>query len=156
MKEAFIPQASPETARFWEGTKNSELWIQRCNACGRPYFYPRPFCPHCNSDDVEWFQASGRARLISYVISHRAVPGLTPQAPYVVALVELAEGPRMATNLVGVAPDPDHITLDMPLRVTFQHRGEMSLSLFQPDSRGGAGPRPEGEGSGPGPEGEKA
>jgi uncharacterized OB-fold protein len=82
---------------------------------------------------VEWFQASGRARLVSYVISHRAVPGLTPQAPYIVALVELAEGPRMASNLVGVAPDPDQIRLDMPLRVAFQRRGEMALPVFQPE-----------------------
>ncbi len=133
MKEGFIPQASPETARFWEGTQNGELWIQRCKACNRLYFYPRPFCPHCNSDDVEWFQASGRARLVSYVISHRAMPGMTPPAPYVVALVELEEGPRMASNLVGVAPDPEQIALDMPLRVTFQRRGEMALPVFQPE-----------------------
>lgn len=133
MNEAFIPQATPETVRFWEGAQQGELWIQRCKTCGQPYFYPRPFCPRCNSDDVEWFQASGHARLVSYVISQRAVPSLTPEAPHVIALVELAEGPHMASNLVGVAPDPEQIILDMPLRVTFQPRGNMALPVFQPE-----------------------
>ena len=71
-----LPEPTPETQEFWDGAKRGELRIQRCRACGKAYFFPRPFCPHCSSKDVEWFTASGRGKLYSYVINHRAAPRL--------------------------------------------------------------------------------
>ena len=109
-----------------------ELWIQRCLACQEAFFYPREICPRCSSSSVEWFECSGRATLYSYVIEHRPAPGFADDVPYVVALVELEEGPRMMTNIVGIKPDPELLTLDMPLTVTFQPRGEFSLPVFEP------------------------
>ena len=88
--------------------------------------------PGCASDDVEVVRASGRGFLYSYVITHRAVPGF--EAPYVIVEVELDEGPRVLSNLVGVAPDPDQLPLDLPLEVTFQSFGEVTLPLFRPRS----------------------
>jgi uncharacterized OB-fold protein len=75
--------------------------------------------------------------LYSYVINHRPAPGFEDEAPYAIAVVQLAEGPRMMTNLVGVPSTPEDLVLDMPLQVTFEQRGEVSLPLFAPaqDSR---------------------
>ncbi|MFK4038830.1 MFS transporter [Nonomuraea wenchangensis] len=126
------PVPIPETLPFWEGAANGELRVQRCASCERHYFYPRPFCPVCGSADVEWTTASGAARLLSYVINYRPLPPFDPATPVVVALVELAEGPRLMTNIVGVPPEPEHLELDMPLQVCFVERGEHTLPVFAP------------------------
>ncbi len=126
------PVTTPETQPFWDGCAAGELRLQRCLDCGKPYFYPRPVCPECGSTNVEWFTASGDATLYSYVITHRPAPGFEDDAPYAIAVVQLAEGPRMMTNLVGVPNTPEQLVLDMPLRVTFEQRGEVSLPLFTP------------------------
>jgi hypothetical protein len=83
---------------------------------------------------VEWFTASGEATLYSYVINHRPAPGFEEEAPYTIAVVQLAEGPRMMTSLVGVPATPEALVLDMPLRVTFEQRGDVSLPVFTPAS----------------------
>jgi uncharacterized OB-fold protein len=127
-----VPVPTPETRPYWDGCAAGELRIQRCVDCGKPYFYPRPLCPSCGSANVEWFTASGRATLYSYVINHRPAPGFEADAPYAIAVVQLAEGPRMMTSLVGVAPTPEALELDMPLRVTFEQRGDISLPVFTP------------------------
>lgn len=129
-----VPRPTPETERFWAGTAVGELWIQRCTACTKPYFYPRDYCPRCSSDAVEWFRCSGRASLHSYVIEHRPGPGYADDVPYVVAVVELDEGPRLMTNIVGVEPDPEKLPLDLPLEVTFEARGELNIPMFAPRS----------------------
>lgn len=125
-----VPVPTPDTQPFWDGARAGELRLQRCRGCDRPYFYPRPACPQCGSDDVEWFTASGRATLTSYVISERAAPGFT--APYVIAIVQLAEGPRMMTNIVGVEPRPELLPLDLALEVRFEDRGDVSVPVFAP------------------------
>jgi uncharacterized OB-fold protein len=89
-------------------------------------------CPACGSRNVEWFTASGRATLYSYVINHRPAPGFEDDAPYAIAVVELDEGPRMMTSIVGVPATPEALELDMPLRVRFEQRGDVSLPVFGP------------------------
>jgi uncharacterized protein len=128
-----VPVPTPETQPYWDGAAAGELRIQRCLDCGEPYFYPRPICPSCGSGSVEWFTASGRATLYSYVISHRPAPGFEAETPYAIAVVQLAEGPRMMTSLVGVPATPETLVLDLPLRVTFQQRGTVSVPVFTPD-----------------------
>lgn len=132
------PSPTPETQPFWDGCAAGELRLQRCKPCDAAYFPPRPFCPRCGSDAVEWVRASGRARLYSYVINHRPAPGFADDGPHAIAVVELEEGPRMMTNLVGVPNTPEDLVLDMPLRVTFERRGEVSVPLFQPAGEAGA------------------
>jgi uncharacterized OB-fold protein len=124
------PKPTPETAHFWQGTSQGELRLQRCRACDRAYFPPQPFCPRCASDDVEIIRASGNGTLHSYVINDRAAPGFT--APYVIAVVELDEGPHLLTNLVQVEPDPDALPLDLPVEVVFETVGDASLPVFRP------------------------
>jgi uncharacterized OB-fold protein len=125
-----VPAPTPETQEYWTGAARGELRIQRCLDCARAYFYPRPACPHCGCGRVEWFTASGRARLDSYVISERSTPGF--EAPYVIATVLLAEGPRLLTNIVGIEPDPKWLVLDMPLTVAFEQRDGIAVPVFEP------------------------
>lgn len=127
------PLPTPETEPFWAGTRAGELRIQRCRSCGRYYFYPRPFCRYCQSSDVEWQQASGRGRLVSYVINYRPLPPSAADEPQVIALVQLEEGPRMLTNIIGSKPDPNFLPLDSPVHVEFERRGEQALPVFRLD-----------------------
>ena|SRR6266567_728702 len=127
-----VPVPTPDTQPFWDGCAAGELRIQRCLDCEQAYFYPRPVCPACGSTNVEWFTASGAATLYSYVISHRPAPGFEDEAPYAIAVVQLAEGPRMMTNLAGLRSTPEDLVLDMPLRVGFERRGEVSVPVFAP------------------------
>ena len=126
-----LPQPTPETRHFWEGTQQGELRLQGCASCSHTYFPPRPFCPKCASRKVSVVKSSGKAKLFSYVIHHRPAPGFTP--PYAIAVVELAEGPRMMTNIVGCPQTPDALLLDMPLEVAFEKQNDqITLPFFKP------------------------
>jgi uncharacterized protein len=126
-----LPQPTPETLHFWEGTRQGELRLQRCAECAHTYFPPRPFCPQCGSRDVAIVKASGRATLASYIINHRPHPAW--DEPYSIAIVELEEGPRMMTNIVNCPQTPEALELDMPLEVVFERQtDEITLPLFQP------------------------
>ncbi len=125
------PKPTPETKHFWDGTRAGELRLQRCDACSKVYFPPRPFCPACASRQVSAFAASGRGVLWSYVIHHRPVPGFTP--PYAIAVVQLDEGPRLMTNIVDCPQTPEALQLDMKLQVAFHKLDdEITLPLFRP------------------------
>lgn len=128
--DRFVPRPSPETQPFWDGTAVGELRIQSCLDCERPFFYPRTSCPRCGGQSLEWIVCSGRARLYSFVISARPAPGFDP--PTVIAVVELEEGPRMMTNVVGVDPVPESLPLDLPLQVAFEQRGDLAIAVFEP------------------------
>ena len=115
-----IPVPTPETEFFWDKVRQHELWIQRCTGCRHVFFYPRFHCPQCLSIFVEWFQTSGKGTLYSYMINHRPAPGFETEAPYAIAVVQLEEGPRMMTIIVGIENTPENLVLDMPLEVTFE------------------------------------
>jgi uncharacterized OB-fold protein len=132
MKDKPIPKASPETQPFWDGCAIGELRIEHCASCEKYYFPPRPFCPSCQSTDVEWRTVTGAAKLHTYTISHRAAPGFEDDVPYAIAIVELDEGPRMMTSIVGVENTPELLVLDMPLRVAFDRRGDVNVPVFTP------------------------
>jgi uncharacterized OB-fold protein len=137
MLEKPVPQPRSEARPFWDGAKRSELWIQRCDTTGRAFFYPRTYSPFVTGGPVSWFRASGRARLFSYIIDHRAPAAFGPAN--IIAVVELDEGPRMMTNLVDVEPDPDRLELDMPLSVRFEKRGDWAVPVFGPVTAGRTG-----------------
>ena len=126
------PKPTPETQHFWDGTAAGELRLQRCDACANVYFPPRPFCPSCASRKVSVFKASGKGKLYSYVINHRpAAPGFTP--PYAIAVVELAEGPRMMSNIIDCPQTPEALELDMKLEVAFEALDDkITLPVFRP------------------------
>ncbi len=126
-----LPKPTPETQHFWEGCQAGELRLQRCDDCAQAYFPPRPFCPACSSRAVSIFVASGRGKLSSYVINHRPHPAW--ESPHSIAVVELAEGPRMASNVIECEQTPEALQVDMPLMVTFEKvSDEITLPLFRP------------------------
>lgn len=132
-----VPEPTPETQHFWEGTRSGELRLQRCEDCESVYFPPRPFCDACASRNVSVFAASGRATLYSYVINQRPMPGF--DGPHSIAVVTLEEGPRMMTNVVECPQTPEALELDMALEVTFAPlTDEITLPLFRPAAAGGA------------------
>jgi uncharacterized OB-fold protein len=132
-----LPQPTPETQHFWDGCRDGELRLQRCVACTESYFPPRPFCPKCGNREVEVYAASGRGMLWSYVINHRPRPDLGTE-PHAIAVVKLAEGPTMMTNIVDCPQTPQALQLDMPLKVSFaKQNDEITLPLFAPLSASG-------------------
>lgn len=129
-----LPRPTPETKPYWDGAKAHRLMLPWCTACGRPHFYPRSLCPHCGAADLEWRQASGRGTVYSYVINHKAARGFEDKVPYVIAVIELAEGPRMLSNLVmDATPTPETIRIDMEVEVVFDAvTPEITLPKFRP------------------------
>jgi uncharacterized protein len=124
-----LPQPDPDTAFFWEGTRDRRLLILRCRRCGTYLHPPRPVCRSCGSLEVEPEEVSGRGVVHSYTVTHFPLPGFEP--PFAVVLVELEEqrGLRLVSNLVDVAVDD--IVIGMAVEVTFQEMtDEVTLPLF--------------------------
>jgi len=125
------PAVNPETREFWDATAQDRLLLRRCRDCGAVIWYPRAICPECASLNTEWFPAAGRGRIYSYTVNHRGEGAYTGLPPFVLAYVELDEGPRMMTNIVGA--DPAGLTIGMPVEVTFHDTGDgAALPRFQP------------------------
>ena len=127
-----LPFISEETAVFWDGVHNHELRIQKCSHCDRCFYYPRSFCPFCFSDGIEWVKVAGKGTVYSYTVSYRAPsPGFAGDVPYILALIELTEGVRIMSNIVGCLPD--EINIGMPVEVIFDDvTAEITLPKFQP------------------------
>lgn len=128
-----LPVKQPESDFYWEKAQAHELWLRRCVGCAKAYFYPRDLCPGCGDRNVEWMQASGRGTLHTFAIVHRApLPAFRDSVPFVVAMVDLEEGPRIPTNLVGVEPDPANIKVGMAVQVDFADvTEEITLPVFR-------------------------
>ena len=114
-----VPLMSEGTRPFWEGCKAHKLMIQQCQDCQGWVYYPRVLCTHCHSDRLEWRQASGRGVIYSYTVCHRpAGPAFKGDVPYVVALIDLEEGPRMLSNIR--TGDPASVKIGLPVQVVFE------------------------------------
>jgi uncharacterized OB-fold protein len=125
------PSMTADTQFFWEGVRAHRLLIQRCGSCGVLRHPPRPMCPQCQSLEWDAIESSGRGTVFSFVIPHHPPLPWFPE-PYVVALVDLEEGTRLVTNIVGVAPES--VTIGMPVVVRFEHfDGDVVLPLFAPE-----------------------
>jgi hypothetical protein len=128
-----VPVPTPETRPFWDAARRHQLCLQRCRVCGRHVFYPRAACPSCLAPDLEWRAVSGRGVLHTFTVAHRGLRNFPLGSPYVIAIVELEEGPRLMTNLVGVEPDPAKIRIGMPVEVVFEDvSADVTLPRFRP------------------------
>jgi len=115
-KPVVVP--SEDSAPFWAAAKDHKLVLQKCGTCGSFRFPPSPLCPECSAMGGEWTGLTGRGKVFSFVVFHRAYhKGFEADLPYAVALVELDEGPRLISNVVGVPPD--QLRCDMPVEVVF-------------------------------------
>ncbi|MFD3589231.1 Zn-ribbon domain-containing OB-fold protein [Streptomyces sp. NPDC058683] len=123
-----LPEPDAFTRPYWEAAAEGRLLLRRCGSCGRAHHYPREFCPHCWSEDVTWEPASGRANLYTWSVVHRNdLPPFGDRVPYVAAVVDLAEGPRMMTELVDT-PEP---RAGLELAVAFRE----GVPVFRPAAR---------------------
>ncbi|MDD9960664.1 MAG: Zn-ribbon domain-containing OB-fold protein [Gammaproteobacteria bacterium] len=127
-----LPPINPGTQPFWDACAQGRLLLQRCGDCGHLQFYPRLLCTACGSRTLDWAEVSGRGRVKTFTIIRRAVSAaFEPDAPYVVALVELEEGPTLMSNIVGC--DPADVAIGQPVRVTFEMRAQgIAVPQFEP------------------------
>ena len=127
-----VPRPAPESVHYWQAAHQHRLELPRCNACGQFWFPPSQSCPHCLAADFAWTPVSGVGKVFSFVTFHRVYhPAFAQEVPYVVALVELEEGPRLLSNIVGVPPEA--VVCDMPVKVVFDDVAEdVSVPKFAP------------------------
>ncbi|WP_407688933.1 Zn-ribbon domain-containing OB-fold protein [Mycobacterium sp. HUMS_1102779] len=130
MAARLAPAISKDTEFFWNGLREHKLLIQRCGGCGALRHPPRPMCPACRSLDWEAVEASGRGTVYSYVMPHEPkFPFL--DYPYIVVLVELAEGVRLVSNLCDI--DPADVRVGMDVEVFYQAFDDgLVLHQFRP------------------------
>jgi uncharacterized OB-fold protein len=125
------PVVNPETAPFWAATAEGRLLLPRCDDCGVIIWYPRATCPRCWSGAVSWFEATGRGEIYSYTTVGRGQGAYRDAGPFVLAYVELEEGPRIMTNIVGA--DTATLAIGLPVEVEFHDTGEgTALPRFRP------------------------
>lgn len=126
-----IPTPSPETQEFWAGCKRHELLVQHCKDCGRYIYYPRILCPDCSSTNIEWVKSSGRGEVYTYSVHYRGpTREFKDDVPYVVALIDMEEGWRMMSNIVGC--DPEEVKIGSEVEVVFEDiTDEISLPKFK-------------------------
>ncbi|MEE8371172.1 MAG: OB-fold domain-containing protein [Sphingomonadales bacterium] len=127
-----FPIPTPETAPYWEACRKHQLLIQRCLGCGEHQFYPRSICGHCLSGKIEWVVASGRGEVVSYTVMNRPVSkAYDDEDSRVLAIIQLAEGPRMMSNLVQC--EPGELAIGLEVEVIFEDwSDEISIPKFRP------------------------
>ncbi len=129
---AQIPQPTidSDSREYWDGLAQGELRIQHCTACSHYVFYPRSICPHCFASEITWVKAAGRGKIYSYTVVWQAFGRFAEDVPYVVAIVELDEGVRMMSRIVGTPPEA--VKIGAAVQVTFEHFDEgVTLPYFQ-------------------------
>ena len=133
MSVRLIPPTSPTTQPYWDGAARGELMLQKCAACGAQPFPPCANCAACGSAELAWQAATGRGTVYTFTVSYRPPhPIFRDQCPMVIAVVELAEGPRLMTNIIQC--DPEEVSVGMPVEVVFEQidDSETVLPVFKP------------------------
>jgi uncharacterized OB-fold protein len=127
-----LPRPARWSEAFWAGTKQHKLLLKRCKDCGTIDHPPYLYCTECQSDNSEWIEASGRATLYAFAINEYGVPfAFMPDLPYVTALIDLPEGPRMLSNVVEC--DPKELKNGMELEIVFEEVSpEITLPKWRP------------------------
>ena len=125
----------PHTEPFWEGAQQGELRYQRCNDCPTVVFYPRHHCPDCGSNNLDWHTSSGEGTVYTFsVVMQNRMPGFIDLGAYSVAYIDLDEGFRMMSSVVGVDNPVEDIHIGQRVRVEFeeQDEGEYPIPVFRP------------------------
>lgn len=127
-----LPQPTPWSKPFWEGCRKHEFLVQKCIDCQKYIFYPKMFCPHCLSSNLEWFKSSGKGKIYSYMVVYSYQPTeFEENLPYIVAIIELEEGVRLMSNVIGCSPET--VKCDMKVGVVFDDvTEEVTLPKFKP------------------------
>ena len=126
------PIRNADSNELWDGMLDNKLRLQECGDCGALDFMPRHMCPKCWSPNRKWREASGKGTVHSFSIVRRASsPAFASRVPYVVALIDLEEGPRMPTAIVG--DNALSVEIGDAVKMTFETRGEQKLAVFELD-----------------------
>ena len=127
-----LPEPSPATRPFWDAAREHRFLIQRSKKTGRYVFYPRAVSPFGADDELEWVEASGKGTVYSYTVARRATaPQFEGEVPYVIAIVQLREGPHMTANVLGCSPD--EVRIGMAVEAEFVDvTPEVTLIQFRP------------------------
>lgn len=127
-----LPVVTEVNRPFWEGCRSGILRLQYCTQCQQHQFYPRLYCMHCGSGKISWVTASGRGVIYSYTIIHQnKSPEFVQDTPYNVAIIQLEEGPRMMSNIVGLSPE--NLRIDLPVKIVFDAVTDtISIPRFEP------------------------
>jgi len=126
-----LPLPDDDSRPFFEGAAEGRLMLMKCSSCGAWRLPSRSHCDECLSPDFSWEKASGKGTLRTFGVMHqRYHPGFAGDLPYNVAIVELAEGPRITTNIVGIANE--NLKVDMPVTVAWEHHSDVTLPKFRP------------------------
>lgn len=126
-----LPDVTEETRPYWEGARAGRLMLQHCGACGAWVFYPRAVCTACGEEALVWEEASGEGTVYSYTVCHRpAGPAFAEDVPYVVALIDLREGPRMLSSIR--TEHPAAVRIGAPVRAGFEPLDDViALPVFR-------------------------
>ncbi len=120
----------PDSRAFWEATKDHELRYQKCSDCGTVVFYPRRHCTGCLGQALTWNSAKGEGTVYTFsVIRQSYHPFFRGLVPYAVAWIDLDEGPRLLSNVVGSVDD---IRIGQRVRVIWEDHDELAVPLFEP------------------------
>ena len=133
MSTRLIPPTSELTQPYWDAARQGELVVQHCGDCDSRSFPPRAHCPQCGSAELEWRKVSGRGTVYTFTIAHRPPHRVfSDQCPLAIAVVELEEGPRMISNIVGC--DPADVEVGMAVQVAFEEieDSDVALPVFSP------------------------
>jgi uncharacterized protein len=125
----------PDTQHYWEGAKAGELRYQYCAACKAPNFTPTAHCQGCGTANLEWRVSKGEGAVYTYsVVRQNRIPGFIELGAYAVAYVDLDEGFRMLTNIVGATDPTKEISIGQRVKVEFeaQESGEYPVPVFRP------------------------
>lgn len=126
-----LPITQPWSEKFWEGTKEGKLLVQHCKDCGSNIFYPRKFCPECWSDNLDWIEASGRGKVMTFSTAISMVePRFMDDLPYTLAYIDLDEGVRIMSRIVEC--DYHDVKIGMEVEVVFVERENFMLPYFRP------------------------
>jgi uncharacterized protein len=127
-----LPLATEDTQPYWDACKLGELRLQKCSDCGHVRFPPSVLCPRCLSESSRWERMSGRGRVHSWIIVHRPQhPAFFEDVPYDVAIVELEEGPRLHSRIVGCKNE--EIAIGMAVEVVFEKKNDdVTMPYFKP------------------------
>jgi hypothetical protein len=127
-----LPLVNEDSQEYWEGCKRGELRVQKCEDCSHRRLPPAVLCPRCLSGRFTWEKTSGRGKVHTFIVVHRPQhPAFYEDVPYNVAIVELDEGPRLHSRIVGCAND--RITIGMPVEVVFEKKNDdVTMPFFKP------------------------
>jgi uncharacterized OB-fold protein len=132
MNQKPLPEVKTFSAPYWSAAREERFVIQHCKACGAYNFYPRPFCPKCFGLEFDWLEASGEGEVLTYSVVYQApYPSYAPDAPYILAVIKLKEGPPLMANVLNCPKEA--MKVGLKVHVCFEERqGAFKVPQFTP------------------------